>query len=565
MIQLDWRKRVMPQEPQGDVMTGSGTSPLLLSYTKQSYLKSFSIYGATTQAQTTHGKNECPTNFSDWESGDYNMTTGAKTASQSRIRLKNLIPVTPFTAYYLTSFHTATATESYRFIFRTYDSASVFLQSVGSLSNGSVYTTGANEYFIGVSLYDAIDGDATYEIWQQAFMNGTVKPFICLDSVTDKSFEAYIPNSPSPKYLSTISGVGDYDSVSVKYQIPIAVKNYMHKSEVAFNPDTWAEWTVGSAVTKSPDGLTIVAPNNDNVSMNTALKPSTKYGVLLYVIENTATAYLRVISGRITSNSFSITTVGSTGNAKTVFTTLATITENKFITDFNSLATGYIKIKDIRIFELPAGSEINTDFTNMPVNELANKYPYKPKSFYQKNDILLSCNTPLYAGDCYNSVSKQAMRDKYKLILTGNEVWNNYKSALWGPGRYGFYLSSSQNPIAGNDNAADVCTHLKYDYSVTSDAGFLVSCNQFKVHKNGTIYVSVNIAGVIDVTTWEAFLSAEYAAGHPVTFVYQRAVPDAETVAPPYIPTYASTTIIDCGTSLQPSNMEVQYYADTEL
>src|SRR5690606_9978384 len=62
------------------------------------------------------------------------------------------------------------------------------------------------------------------------------------------------------------------------------------------------------------------------------------------------------------------------GNQKAILTTKDSFTTNRI--DLKLIGQGYALIKDIRIFELPAGSEIENDFETMTADELAIKYPF---------------------------------------------------------------------------------------------------------------------------------------------------------------------------------------------
>ena len=64
------------------------------------------------------------------------------------------------------------------------------------------------------------------------------------------------------------------------------------------------------------------------------------------------------------------------GNNKMIFTTQESIATNACSISLGSTANGSIKCKDFRIFKLPIGSIIESDFANLTVDQLAVKYPY---------------------------------------------------------------------------------------------------------------------------------------------------------------------------------------------
>lgn len=167
------------------------------------------LEGNSYQETTTQGKNICPTDFSYWESGQY-QTDGTKGEWLARVRLKDLIPVEPNTKYYL-----HTNNDAHKFVIRGYDENKNFVLSYGAVNNGtSVHTN--NIYYWGVTLYNPTNDSQTYDRYtelQNLFNNGEIKPFICLDSEADKTFEEFIPDSPSPNYPQEIEVV---ESIDVK-------------------------------------------------------------------------------------------------------------------------------------------------------------------------------------------------------------------------------------------------------------------------------------------------------------------------------------------------------------
>lgn len=159
--------------------------------------------GAMEQDTSQTGKNIVPTDFSAWESGNYDASTGNKNVYTSRIRLKELLEVTPSETYYFATNHS-----DYHFVVRTYDANKQFVRSVGGVGNKKTVILTADEKYLGTGIYRvAGESGITYETYQELFANGEIKPFICLNSVSDKTFEEFIPNKPSPEYPSEVKTV----------------------------------------------------------------------------------------------------------------------------------------------------------------------------------------------------------------------------------------------------------------------------------------------------------------------------------------------------------------------
>ena len=107
------------------------------------------------------------------------------------------------------------------------------------------------------------------------------------------------------------------------------------------------------------------------------VKPATKYGLLLYVSKNTSNAPFNFDPNGFLQSQPGINLGNTVGNKKLVFTTKENISINKLFQLFQrSQSSGEIAFQDIRLFELPAGSEIENDFNTLSADELAQKYPY---------------------------------------------------------------------------------------------------------------------------------------------------------------------------------------------
>jgi len=149
-------------------------------------------------------------------------------------------------------------------------------------------------------------------------------------------------------------------------------------SEVPYTPATWAEWVRYGATTADSTGLEFTADGNTTnfLSFNTTLKPSTNYGVLFNVVSSTLTGQLSIPPTQALLNGINFTS--TSGNKKGTDTTGATITTNviQFKTAVVESSGIKVKLKNIRIFELPSGSQIKTDFANLTADQLVAKYTF---------------------------------------------------------------------------------------------------------------------------------------------------------------------------------------------
>lgn len=153
------------------------------------------LEGNNYQEVTQQGRNICPTDINDWELGQWNVT-GGKDTYQNRIRVKKLVPCKPNTTYYNQSF-----LDKRLFAIRTYKADGTFNTSIGGVIRGGTFTTDANSYYLAITMYS--EAGATEDLIAM-IENGEIKPYITLNSETNRNFEEYIPNSPSPDYPSDI-------------------------------------------------------------------------------------------------------------------------------------------------------------------------------------------------------------------------------------------------------------------------------------------------------------------------------------------------------------------------
>ena len=152
----------------------------------------------------------------------------------------------------------------------------------------------------------------------------------------------------------------------------------LYENKLKYNPATWEEWQSKGAAVVEGGYLKVENLATDIYPfLPTAIKPNTKYGILLNVRENTRTTSSVIVSGSGGAypfpNAVSIAP-GVTGAFKSVQTT------NNFTTsaDFRSGLTknaGKIVYGDLRVIELPVGSKIEQDFTNLSADLLNKMYP----------------------------------------------------------------------------------------------------------------------------------------------------------------------------------------------
>ena len=132
----------------------------------------------------TSGKNLCPTDYDEyWELGDYD-TYGVKRIYENRVRLKDFIEVIPGQTYYFST----NTNNTFNFGARGYDINGDFVGSIGEIQDGGTYTPSSNVYYLGIFIYMPSNNSTTIKPY---FEDSTIKPFICLNSLENKSYEPY--------------------------------------------------------------------------------------------------------------------------------------------------------------------------------------------------------------------------------------------------------------------------------------------------------------------------------------------------------------------------------------
>lgn len=176
--------------------------------------------------------------------------------------------------------------------------------------------------------------------------------------------------------VNTYSRVSSLSENAREGQMNVKVSGNTLKNELNYNRDTWAEWTKSANAIASVEGLEITADGTWNgATLQTNIKPNTKYGFIYYVISNSVT---KTLYFGAPNTALSATGLKAIGNNKLILTSYSNIVSNVIKTglDITETIGNKIKLKDIRLFELPTGSQIETDFNTLTADQLAEKYPY---------------------------------------------------------------------------------------------------------------------------------------------------------------------------------------------
>lgn len=190
-----------------------------------------------------------------------------------------------------------------------------------------------------------------------------------------------------PSYNSVV-----WDSLNNKWifktnEIQFLYKDGAPKTEIPYNLNTWEEWILRSvgAILSDNTGLSITNNGVSYLHTNYPIieQSSTKFGVLSNIVFNNcsggSSGFIFVNGGVGASNGVGISN-GFTGYHKGILTTTSITTHFRFYSTGNLDGT-IIKTKDVRLFELQSGSQIETDFNTLTASELISKYPFEGLTF----------------------------------------------------------------------------------------------------------------------------------------------------------------------------------------
>jgi len=302
------------------------------------------------------------------------------------------------------------------------------------------------------------------------------------------------------------------DSVAEGQFSDIVMKGRSLKQELNYNRDTWSEW-IGITGTTVQNGLLVIENNASWLypRLTAKFKPNTKYGILLYVKTNTRVASTDVFTGAsdypfAQADRISLTQ-GQTGFFKKVATTQGNIINNQYYSGF-APDTGKIEFGDIRIFELPVGSEIESDFNTMAADQLAVKYPYiKGGGVVSTESVRIrSCGENLFDfKQNYISLISGTVRTILDNgIKVGNSVAATYRYVKYRiklPPLTTMYLSRTIQVISGSD--ANVGRILVYDSNGTVIRTIL------KTDAGGSF--TTDSTGIVEISFYSAYSTSEVA------------------------------------------------------
>lgn len=165
-------------------------------------------------------------------------------------------------------------------------------------------------------------------------------------------------------------------------------------------------------------------------------------------------------------------------------------------------------------------------------------------------------NSPLYGtGDVldeYDSTGK-IVRKWGVYVFDGTENWQT----LWGV----LSLPNQISAITTPRIQTLICDRYIAKINLTQAQGYPSSYGNNSITFRdyaSTILIRDDTFGT-DTASFKAYLAAQYAAGTPMTIIYQLATPIEETITAPPLVLTKGTNIIDIDTTVKPTSMTITY------
>ena len=367
-------------------------------------------------------------------------------------------------------------------------SEKVYIQFANPSIGKYVNVTGAEKQYTIAS--DAKDFYCAIVVSEgQTVSNRTFYPMMRLASVTDATYEPYTGGKPAPNadYPQPITGVGESGSTSVY----VGGKNLFDKSNYVVSQVYVQVYT--SVYDYTPNRGVIIPVYPDTT----------------YTVSKVGATVMRVgTSVAYPASGGHITHMAYHATASAAPLTITTGNHDKWMV---------VQLFTNADVDGEYGTlEANVATLQIEVGDTATEY-----APYNGNTYTLPLAAPLYEGDTVESnvlVGGERKcvetHTKKKRVFDGTENWT---AQVTQAGDTRFYLGTlGAKPISGR--TAIPCSHFGFtDYTEAPGTLFYMDIN---------VFVYPHDTAITTVADWKAYLAAQYAAGTPVTIVYELATPE---------------------------------------
>lgn len=156
-------------------------------------------------------------------------------------------------------------------------------------------------------------------------------------------------------------------------------------------------------------------------------------------------------------------------------------------------------------------------------------------------------------ADYIDFKNKKVVRQIYEYTVTGQEAFAN----AFGTNIFDVQKIFNEKPfIAG----VGMSNYYKYN-AIQSGLNNGTSHGEFCLQKSGSWHhLFIKNTNYSNASDFKTYLQTLYSNGNPVKIYFPLATPTEETIDLPSIPTFKNTNTLEVGTTIEPSNIEVQYY-----
>ena len=324
--------------------------------------------------------------------------------------------------------------------------------------------------------------------------------------------------TPTPETPVEIESVGDYDETTGKYKIPVKArgKNIFDYNYYFENIEATTEAIGGTKFQLKPNTTYTVSTN---IEFN-------KYANAFVKTTNTMPSTTQ--NGIYDTHPLTIKT-GSNGVLYIMTRTAKTASYEVVVTldDFKN-GIYWIQLEENRI---------QTDYepyvgltTNIYLNE-----PLRKTGDY---------------ADYIDFKTRKVVRIVGEKALKGTD--GNWSSTVaWG--NHAFFISNLKNMLGWGTTVGALCSHLQ---SYTGKTTTTLS-NQWVIGGSNIVLVNDNCLTSAELKTW--------LNENDVRIIYPLATPIEEPIELPNIPTFKGTTILEIGSAINSSYMEVVYFGNGKL
>lgn len=460
------------------------------------------LEGNNYQKVTQQGRNICPTDVSDWVLGQW-TTTGETNTYQNRIRVNRLVPCKPNTTYYTQSFLASRV-----FAIRTFKADGTFNTSIGGVVRGGTFTTDANSYYLAITMYS--EASSTEDLIAM-IESGEVKPYITLNSETNRNFEEFIPNSPSPDYPSDIEVIEGSVDVEV---VGKNLANYNDSVGKIFN------FKIGD----------IIAGKNYSLFLN---------------IDGVIDFHLRCGDGGTKIKTF------YSVKGENVLNFTATEDAILFLNGWANASGSFNKISEIMLLE-----------GTYNIDTIGDYEPYKSTTA----TIDLQDNFLAKIGDVKDEldvVTGKLTKRIGKVVLNGSENWLSASSVVEGTSRFYYENSNVYNEILSTSTKIYVIsdkfvnTYWRGIYDGDKINKNLIANYNDTNNRSGRIVVRIDNNYASSVATFKTWLSQ-----NNVTVYYVLAEPYEVQLDTNLIRLFKGINNISINANLEPSYVSLTYLVD---